>query len=320
MKFAWIAMTLAGLFAVEAAGQAYPNRPIRLISPNPAGGANDVIGRIVAHKLSEVLGQNIVVDNRGGAGGTIGTELTVRSAPDGYTLFAGSQSTVTVAPHIYKKLSYDVRRDLVAIAPFAEVQNLLNSTRTFAPNTVKDLIALARSRPGAIRYASAGNGSASHFGGILFAKAAGIEFLHVPYKGGAAAITAVISGESDFNFGPMPATAALVNAGRLKAIAVSGNKRAIALPNVPTVAESGVPGYVVIGWFGLMAPAGTPKAIVERLQAATLKAINSSETRQQLIQTGAEPSPISPAEFGKFVRDEYERYGKVIRETGFSRD
>ena len=310
---------LCGALLATAAGaiaQQYPTRPIRLLSPNPAGGANDVIGRIVAQKLSEVLGQQVVVDNRGGAGGTIGTELAARAAPDGYTLFAASQSTITVAPHVYSKLTYDVLRDFAPIAIFAEVQNLLNATPSFPPNTVKELVALARGKPGAIRYASAGSGSASHFSGLLFAKAAGIEFLHVPYKGGAPAITAVMSGESDFNFGPMAATTGFVKAGRLKAIAVSGAKRSPAFPNVPTVIESGVPGFVVVGWFGLMAPAGTPKAIVERLHAATVKAVTSPDTRQQLTQTGADPAPNTPEAFGKFVRQEYERYGKLIKEAG----
>jgi tripartite-type tricarboxylate transporter receptor subunit TctC len=181
---------------------------------------------------------------------------------------------------------------------------------------VKDLIALARAKPGAINYASAGSGSASHFAGLLFARAAGIEFLHVPYKGGAPAITAVMSGEADFNFGPIPATAAFIKAGRLKALAVSGSTRSAAFPNVPTVIESGVPGYVVVGWFGLMVPKGTPKAIVERLHAATVKAVNSPDTRQQLLQVGADPAPNSSEEFGKFVRQEFERYGRLIREAG----
>ena len=315
MKRLLIALTLA-LAAASAAAQSYPNRPIRLISPNPAGGANDVIGRIVAQKLGEILGQQVVVDNRGGAGGTIGTEMAVRAAPDGYTLFAASQSTITVAPHVYSKLAYDVLTDLMPVAMFAEVQNLLNTTPAFPPSNVKDLIALARAKPGAIKYASAGSGSASHFAGILFAKAAGIEFLHVPYKGGAPAITAVMSGEADFNFGPMAATTSFVKAGRLKALAVSGNKRSPAFPNVPTVVESGVPGYVVIGWFGLMVPKGTPQPLVNQLHAATAKAVNSADTRQQLMHTGADPAPNSPEEFGKFVRTEYERYGKLIREAG----
>jgi len=301
---------------LQAAAQSYPNRPVRLISPNPAGGANDVISRIVAQKIGELLGQPMVMDNRGGAGGTIGTEMAARAAPDGYTLFVGSQSTVTVAPHIYSKLTYDVLRDFAPIAMFAQVQNLLNANPAFPPNTVKELIALARARPNTINYASAGSGSASHFAGLLFAKAAGIEFVHVPYKGGAPAIAAVLSGEASFNFGPMPATAGHVKASRLKAIAVSGDKRSIAFPNVPTVIESGVPGYVVIGWFGLMAPRGTPKAIVERLHATTVKAVNSPDVRQQLLNVGADPAPNSPDEFGQFLRREYERYGRLIKEAG----
>jgi len=300
----------------QATAQNYPHRPVRLISPNPAGGANDVIGRIVAQKIGELLGQPMVMDNRGGAGGTIGTEMAAKAAPDGYTLFVGSQSTVTVAPHIYSNLKYDVLRDFAPIANFAEVQNLLNANPGFPPNTVKELIALAKAKPNTLNYASAGSGSASHFAGLLFAKAAGIEFVHVPYKGGAPAIAAVLAGEASFNFGPMPATAGHIKAGRLKAIAVSGVRRSSAFPAVPTVAESGVPNYGVVGWFGLMAPRGTPKAIIDRLNAVTVQAVNSVDVRQQLMNVGADPAPNAPDEFGKFLRREYERYGVLIKEAG----
>jgi tripartite-type tricarboxylate transporter receptor subunit TctC len=311
--FALLALAVA---APAAAQQPYPNRPIRLISPNPAGGANDVVGRIVAQKLGETLGQLIVVDNRGGAGGTIGTEMAAKAPPDGYTLFAASQSTVTVAPHIYKNLSYDVLRDFAPIAMFAEAQNLLNTQPGFPASSVKDLVALAKAKPGALTYASAGSGSASHFSGMLFAKAAGIEILHVPYKGGAPAITAVVAGESAFNFGPIAATAAFIKAGRLKALAVSGSKRSAAFPNVPTVAESGVPGFVVVGWFGLSAPRGTPKVIIDRLHAATVTAVTSPDTRQRLTDVGAEPATSTAEEFGQFMRREYERYGVLVKEAG----
>ena len=301
---------------LPADAQTYPNRPVRLISPNPAGGANDVIGRIVAQKIGELLGQPMVMDNRGGAGGTIGTEMAAKAAPDGYTLFVGSQSTVTVAPHIYRNLQYDVLRDFAPIAMFAEVQNLLNANPGFPPSTVKELIALAKAKPNTINYASAGSGSASHFAGLLFAKAAGIEFVHVPYKGGAPAIAAVLAGEASFNFGPMPATAAHIKSGRLKALAVSGAKRSGAFPSVPTVAESGVTNYVVVGWFGLMAPRGTPKAIVDRLNAVTAQAVNSADVRQLLMNVGADPAPNSPDEFSRFLKREYERYGVLIKEAG----
>ena len=306
--------------AANAAAQAYPARAVRLISPNPAGGANDVIGRIVAQKLSELLGQPLVMDNRGGAGGTIGTEMASHAAPDGYTLFVGSQSTVTVAPHIYSKLRYDVLRDLAPIAMFAEVQNLLNANPAFPPNTVKELVALAKAKPNTINYGSAGSGSSSHFGGLLFAKAAGIEFVHVPYKGGAPAIAAVISGEASFNFGPMPATTGHVKAGRLKALAVSGARRSSTFPAVPTVQEAGVPNYVVVGWFGLMAPRGTPKAIIEKLHALTVKAVESPDVKQQLLNVGAEPAPNTPAEFGAFLKREYARYGTLVKEAGLKVD
>jgi tripartite-type tricarboxylate transporter receptor subunit TctC len=309
-------LLLAVAVTAPAAAQQYPSRPIRLISPNPAGGANDVIGRIVAQKLAEVLGQQIVVDNRGGAGGTIGTEMAARAVPDGYTLFAASQSTMTVAPHIYKNLNYDVLNDFAPIAMFAEAQNLLNTQPAFPASSVKDFVSLAKAKPGAITYASAGPGSASHFAGLLFAKAAGIEILHVPYKGGAPAITAVVAGETMFNFGPIAATAAYIKAGRLKALAVSGSRRSAAFPNVPTVAESGVPGYVVVGWFGLMGPKGLPKPIVDRLHAATVTAVNSPDTRQRLVDVGADPAPNSPPELAAFVRREFERYGVLIKEAG----
>lgn len=315
MRAILTALAVAGVIT-NAVAQTYPARPIRLISPNPAGGANDLIGRIVAQKLGEVLGQQVVVDNRGGAGGTIGTEIAAKAAADGYTLLAASQATHSISPHIYRKLPYDVLRDFAPVTNFVEVQNLLNANPAFPPNSVKELVALAKARPGAINYASAGPGSASHFAGLLFAKAAGIDILHVPYKGGAPAIAAVLAGEAAFNFGPMPATAMHVKAGRLKALAVSGSTRSKAFPNVPTVAESGVSGYVVVGWFGLVAPRGTPKPIVDRLHAATVQALNDPETRRQLLQIGADPAPSSPDELGKFVRREYERYGKLVREAG----
>jgi tripartite-type tricarboxylate transporter receptor subunit TctC len=316
MRFVAAFLILLTGAPLPADAQTYPNRPVRLISPNPAGGANDVIGRIVAQKIGELLGQPMVMDNRGGAGGTIGTEMAAKAAPDGYTLFVGSQSTVTVAPHIYRNLQYDVLRDFAPIAMFAEVQNLLNANPGFPPSTVKELISLAKAKPNTINYASAGSGSASHFAGLLFAKAAGIEFVHVPYKGGAPAIAAVLAGEASFNFGPMPATAAHIKSGRLKALAVSGAKRSGAFPNVPTVAESGVTNYVVVGWFGLMAPRGTPKALVDRLNAVTLQAVNSADVRQLLMNVGADPAPNSPDEFGRFLKREYERYGVLIKEAG----
>ena len=301
---------------IASAADHYPVRPIRMISPNPAGGANDLIGRIVAQKMTEILGQQIVVDNRGGAGGIIGTDMAAKAAPDGYTLLVASLATHSVSPHIYRTIPYDAVRDFAPISLFVVVQNMLNANPAFPPNTVKELLALAKAKPGTINYASAGSGSASHFAGLLFAKVAGIDIVHVPYKGGAPAIAAVLAGEAAFNFGPMPATAALIKAGRLKAIAVSGTTRSKTFPNVPTVSESGVPGYSSIGWFGLMAPKGTPKAIVAKLSAAVEKTIGSPGVSQQLLQLGAEPTTKAPDAYAEFVKEEFARYGKLIREAG----
>lgn len=314
-----VATCLAGATALAGTGRAvaadtFPVRPIRMISPNPPGGANDTIGRIVAQGLAESLGQQVVVDNRGGAGGTIGAELAARASPDGYTLLAASAATHSSSPHVYRKLRYDALGDFEPITLFAMVQNVMSASPGFAPRTVKDLLALARAKPGAIRYASAGTGSSSHFAGIVFMRMAGVEFLHVPYKGGGPAIAALLSGESDFNFGPAPATVPLIKARRLRAIAVSGESRSPALPDVPTVKESGVP-YVLVGWFGLMAPKGTPKAIVSRIQAAVEQAVKQG-AGERLLAVGAEPRTLDPASFDAFVRAEHTRFGKLMREVG----
>ena len=310
---ALLVLTAASTGAVEAA---YPQRPIRIISPNSAAGANDTIGRIVALKLGEVLGQQVVIDNRGGAGGIIGADIAAKATPDGYTLVLASLATHSVSPHVYRNIPYDAVRDFAAVSLFAVVQNALNANPAFAPNSVRELVALAKAKPGSINYASAGPGSASHFSGLLFAKMAGSDLVHIPYKGGAPAIAAVLSGEAGFNFGPMPAMVPLIKSGRLKALAVSGLNRSRALPEVPTVAESGVPGYSSSSWFGLMAPKGTPKAVIDILHAAVEKTIAAPDTAQQLLNVGAEPQSSTPAVFAKFVSDEYERYGRLVKEAG----
>ena len=307
---------LACAAAAHAAEPAYPHRPVRLIAPSQAAGANDVIARIMAARLGEVLNVQVVVDNRGGAGGMIGADITAKATPDGYTLLAASLATHSILPHVYGNVPYDAVRDFTPVALFAIVPNLLTSGLSFGPNNVRELVALAKAKPNSINYASAGAGSASHFSGLLFAKMAGIEIVHVPYKGGAPAITALMAGEAGFNFGPMPATMSLVQSGRLKALAVSSSKRSGVLPNVPTVSESGVPGYSSIGWFGLMAPKGMPRAIVLKLNDAAARAISAPETSRQLLQIGADPTQRTPEEFGAFVREDNARYGRLIREAG----
>ncbi len=309
-----IAVWSAILSAAQA--QPYPSRPIRFISPNPAGGANDNIGRIAAARMSEALGQQVVVDNRGGAGGMIGAEIAAKAPPDGYTLLAASQATHAVAPHTFRKMPVDVIRDFFPIALFAHVQNVLSAGPSFAPNTVQEFIAAAKARPGAINYASAGLGSASHFAGLAFAKAAGINIVHIPYKGGAQVITAMIAGEAALNFGPAPATVPLIKAGRLKAIAVSGNSRTPALPDVPTVAESGVAGYVIVGWFGLASPKGTPRAIVNRIHAVVSQSVAAGEGGKQLSNLGAEPVTMTPEAFAEVIARDYQRYAILVKDAG----
>ena len=309
--------TAAGL-AGPACAQTYPARPIRLVSPNPPGGANDVIARIVVNKLSELLGSPLVIDNRGGAGGTIGGEIVARAAPDGYTLLAGSVSTHSFNPIIHKKLGYDPIRDFAPVSLFAISQNLLVATPALPVTNVRELIALAKAKPNTLNYASGGPGSTSHFAVALFVSLAGIsrDTVHVPYKGGAPSVTATIAGETQFYFGPMASMVAQARSGKLKPLAVGGTTRSAVLPEVPTVAESGVPAYKSFGWFGLLAPAGTPAPVIARLQQAIAQATTSPEVKQQLAQIGVDPAHDTPAEFAGFIRDQLEIHRKLVTELG----
>ena len=327
MRHASLAALVAVLFvapcaSAQASDAAYPTRPVRLVSPNPPGGANDVIGRIVAGKLSEALGVQVVVDNRGGAGGTIGGEIVAHAAPDGYTLLAGSVSTHSFNPTIHKKLGYDPLGDFAPISLFAIAHNLLVANPALPANNVKELVALAKAKPGSLNYASGGTGSTSHFAVAMFVSLAGIakDTVHVPYKGGAPSVTATIAGETQFYFGPMASMIPQVKAGRLKALAVGGAKRSATLPDVPTVAESGVPAYKAYGWFGLLAPAGTPKPLVARLHKAVVEAVSSNDAKQQLAQIGVEPASTTPEEFDRFIREQLELHRKIVKDLGIKFD
>lgn len=310
------AAVLGATLVSAQASQSYPARPIRMILPNPPGGANDVVGRLVAQKLSDRLGQQVVVDNRGGAGGAIGAEIVASASPDGYTLLAATFATHTIIPHLQKGIRYDPLKDFEPVALFAVQYSMLAAHAGFPANSVKDLIALARAKPGSINYASAGPGSTSHFAGLMFAKLAGIDMTFVPYKGGGPAIAALVANEAQLNFGPIPATAAHIRAGRLKGIAVSGSARSLAMPDVPTVAESGLPGFSQSAWVGLVAPARTPAGILVLVHGMVNEAMNTPELRQQLIATGAEPAARSREEFRTFIRDEYARYGTLVKDLG----
>jgi tripartite-type tricarboxylate transporter receptor subunit TctC len=312
-----VSALLAGLclLPIAAGAQQYPARSIRLVVPNPASGGHDATARVVAQKLAEGFGQQVVVDNRGGAGGMIGAEIVARAAPDGYTLLSGSIATHVVIPNIHAKAPYDPVRDFSPISLYVVVQSVLVAHPAFQGKTVQDVVALAKAKPGAVDIASAGIGSTSHLALALFFNKANIRMNHIPYKGGGPAFAALVGGEIPLYFGLIPAAIPHAKSGRLRIIAVGGARRSELLPEVPTVAESGVPGYVSGGWFGLMAPAGTPAAIVSRLHAATVAAVNSAEAKQATRAIGGDSVTNTPAEFAAFIRADLENSGKVIREA-----
>jgi tripartite-type tricarboxylate transporter receptor subunit TctC len=300
-----------------AAADTYPSRPIRLISPNPAGGANDTIVRVISAKMSIMLGSSIVVDNRGGAGGKIGAEAAARSAPDGYTLLAASVSTHSFAPAISQKLSYDPIKDFEPISLLATVQNLLVVSNKTPAKNVQELIALAKANPDKLNYASGGPGSTSHFAVAMFIALAGIQDItvHVPFRGGGPAMTATMANDTQFFFSPIAGMVPFVEAGSVRGLAISGNARSPALPNVPTIAEAGMPQYKAVGWFGLMAPAGTPKEIIEKLNHAVEVAVKDKDVVAALRAQGIEPSYTKPAEFGEFVAEQLELHKKLVKDV-----
>jgi tripartite-type tricarboxylate transporter receptor subunit TctC len=303
---------------VQAAfGQSYPERPIRIISPNPAGGSNDTIVRIVAAKMSAILDIPIIIDNRGGAGGKIGAEAVAHAQPDGYTLLAGSVSTHSFAPVVTAKLSYDPIKDFEPISLIALVQNLLVVNPKLPATTVQELVALAKAQPGKLNYASGGPGSTSHFAVAMFIALAGIQndTVHVPFRGGGPAMTATIAGDTQFFFSPIAGMVPFVEAGSVRPLAVSGDMRSPALPQVPTMSEAGMPRYKAVGWFGLMAPAGTPAAIVAKLSDVVAAAGRSPDVVTALRAQGIEPSSSRPQEFAAFVRDQLELHRQLVKDV-----
>jgi tripartite-type tricarboxylate transporter receptor subunit TctC len=303
--------------ATAVVADSYPDHPVRLISPNPAGGANDTIIRIVAAKMSAILGASVVIDNRGGAGGKIGAEAVARAAPDGYTLLAGSVSTHSFAPVVTAKLSYDPIKDFEPISLIALVQNVLVATPSLPVANASDLVALAKRQPGKLNYASGGPGSTSHFAVAMFVALTGIADVttHVPYKGGSPALTATVANETQFYFGPIAGMVPFVEAGSVRALAVSGERRSPSLPDVPTMREAGLAAYKAIGWFGLLAPVGTNRAIILRLSDSVSEAVGSAEVVAGLRAQGIEPAASSPAEFASFIQEQLELHKKLAQEV-----
>ena len=310
VKIAGILLALA----TAAAAQDYPSKPVRLIIPFPPGGSNDVVGRMIAIQLSERLGKQVVVDNRGGAGGIIGTEAAANAPHDGYTLLIISIAH-SVSPWLYK-LQYDPIKSFVPVAILASGTNVLVVNPDLPVHSVGELIALAKQKPGELNYASAGIGSFQHLGGELFKLTAGVDIVHVPYKGGGPAMTDVLGGHTRIMFSSLVQTSGFVHNGQLRALGTGGSHRSAVLPDVPTIAEAGLPGYEATNWWGIVAPAGTPPAIVEKLHNEISAVQNSEQTRKQFATEGAEIVQMSSAEFGAFMASEINKWERVVKEGG----
>lgn len=304
-----------GLGVASAPAQTYPVKPIRLVFGYTAGGAGDVGARLLAQKLSENLGQNVVVENRPGAGGAIADELVAKAPPDGYTLLYAAGST-TILPALRPKLPYNVERDFAPVSMVMITSFALAVHPSVPVRDVKGLIALARSQPGKLTFSTPGVGSSSHFAGEVFKMMAGVKMLHVPYRGAPEATTAVIAGEVDVNFPSVTGALPFVKTGRLKALAVSSAKRAPTLPSVPTLDEAGLTGYERAGWNGVLAPAGVPKEIIARLNAAIIKAVDAPEMKEAIVKQGLLAQTGTPEEFAAFIRGQLAQNAKVVKFAG----
>jgi tripartite-type tricarboxylate transporter receptor subunit TctC len=313
---ALVAAAALGLAAPGAAQDNWPSRPVRIVVPFAAGGATDVVARSLAKELGDLWGQPVVIDNRGGAGGNIGAEVVAKSPPDGYTLLMASGSILTVNPHIYAKLPFDAKKDFVPVTNVASGPQLVVVHPGVAAKNVAELVALAKAKPGGVNFGSAGIGSQTHMAAENFVDAAGIQATHVPYKGEAPALADVIAGQIQFAVPNIAAAAPHVQSGTVRALAVTSLTRSPMLPDVPTVAESGIAGFENTGWFGLLAPAGTPQTVVNRVHADTVKALERRELKERLSGLGMAPVGNTPAAFASAIDDESKRWEKVVKSRG----
>ena len=317
MRSGILVLCMAGCVSqVSAATAEFPPRPIRIVVPFAAGGATDIVGRTVGQKLNEGLRQTVVIDNRPGAGGVLGTDLIAKSTADGYSLLLCSTGPITISPALGQKLPYDAIRDFEGVTPVGTVPYVLLVNQTAAYQTVKDLVAQARARPGQLNYASAGNGSTSHLAAELFKSMVKANVVHVPYKGSAPAATDLAGGQIQMMFDAVPAALPLVKSGKIKALGIATSVRSALLPEVPTLSESGLPGYEVFSWYGICAPARTPQKVLSTLSQAIVKGMSTSETRERFANIGAEVLTDTPAGFRKLIESEMAKWSKVIKDAG----
>jgi len=310
-----VSVVLAAMPSLATA-QAYPAKPIRWISPWPAGGANDIFSRAIGQKIGESLGQQVLVDNRPGAAGTIGSDIAAKAPADGYTLVMGSSPTHAIAPALYPALPYDPLRDFSAVTLVGSVPNVLVLHPSVPAKTVKEFIAVAKARPGKLNFASTGNGTSQHLSAELFKFMAGLDMVHIPYKGTAPALTELVAGQVDLAFENMPALIPHIQAGRLRALAVTTTKRSAVMPELPTIAEAALPGYDASVWFGVFAPAGTPRPVVDRLHGEILKALQTQDLKSRMVALGTDVSGMGPDDFSAYVRKEIPKWANLVKAAG----
>ncbi|HRL54367.1 MAG TPA: tripartite tricarboxylate transporter substrate binding protein [Acidovorax temperans] len=311
----------AGLLGgTSALAQAYPTKPVTIIVPFAAGGTTDILARIIGQALTAELGQSVVVDNRAGAGGNIGGQAAAKAAPDGHTLFMGTVGTHAINASLYKKMPFDPVKDFAPLTRVANVPNLLVANPAQPYKSVKDLIAYAKANPGKVNFGSSGNGSSIHLSGELFKSLAKVDMQHVPYKGSAPAVTDLLGNQIGIMFDNMPSAIQHVRSGSLVPLAVTTAKRSPELPNVPTIAEAGVPGYEATSWFGMFAPAGTPAPVLAKLNAAIVKVLAQPDVKKKINEQGAEVYSETPEQFAAFIQAESVKWGKVVKESGASLD
>ncbi len=319
LRFGWLMAVVGALATLSPAQAQYPDKPLRWILTQPPGGANDILVRPIAQRLAEALGQQVVVDNRGGAGGNIGAQAAAKSPPDGYTLVTLS-ITHAIAASLYTKLNYDLLRDFAPVTLLATNPGVLVAHPALPVKTVKEVIALAKARPGQLTYSSAGSGTPNHLAAELFSYMTGLKMIHVPYKGGGNSMIGLVSGEVSLSFASMPSAIAHIRSGKLRALAVTTAQRSASMPGLPAISEAGVPGYEAETWFGLLVPAGTPKEVIVRLHAEILNVLKLPDIIQQLNNAGLQVRTSTPEQYAAFTQNEVEKWAKVVKAADMRAD